>query len=303
MHKVSVLMNCYNGDAYLREALDSVFAQTFHDWKIVFIDNCSTDRSIDILGTYDAEKIEYFKTEENIPFGAARNYGLQKCKGEYIAFLDVDDVYHENTLQILVNEIEGSDYLLVYGGHYNINSVGESIGVFLPNAKQGGIFRELLLQFDIPTASTIINRDKFHECQLSYDSNMQVSAEYCLFLQLSVNNKFKALDEPIVKYRIHSGSLTSKKLKYLYDDRVYTLNKIIEENEGIKEEYDGEIQEAFARADYYKVQYLLSVNKKKEARSLLRKHLFQDVRYFFLNILLYMPSPLWNFILNKKYSR
>lgn len=303
MHKISILMNCYNGEAYLREALDSVFSQRFHDWKIVFIDNCSTDRSVDILNSYDTEKVEYFKTKENIPFGAARNYGLQKCTGEYIAFLDVDDVYHDNTLQILLNEIEGSDYLLVYGGHNNINSAGESIGLFLPSAKQGSIFRELLLQFDVPTASTMINRERFHECQLSYDSNMQVSAEYCLFLQLSVKNNFKSLEEAIVKYRIHSGSLTSKKLKYLYDDRIYTLNKIIEENDGIQEEYNSEFQEAFARADYYKVQHLLSVNKKKEARKLLRKHLFQDARYFFLNALLYMPSPIWNFILNKKYSR
>ncbi len=295
-------MNCYNGEAYLKAAIDSIYAQSYKDWKIIFIDNCSTDGSAEIAKSY-GEKLEYYRTEKNLPFGEARNYGLQKCRGEYISFLDVDDLYYENTLRVLMDEIEGTEYLLVYGGHKNIDSSGKVIGTFLPDRKEGYIFKKLLLQFDIPTASSIINLNRFREIGLNYDSNMFVSAEYCLFLQLSVKNKIKCIHREIVSYRIHGESLTSKNLSYLYHDRIYTLNKIISENYGIKDKYEKEFNEAYARADYYKVQHLMSMNKRQEARALLKKHMLQDLRYFFLNVLLFFPSPIWNYILNKKYSR
>lgn len=302
IEKVSILMNCYNGEKYLEYAINSIYAQTFKDWKIIFIDNGSTDNSAEIVKKYD-KQIDYYKIAKTISFGAARNYGFQLCKGRYVSFLDVDDLYFENTLQILIDEIEGSDYLLVYGGHENINSAGETIGYHVPSVKKGNIFRELLLQFDIPTASSIINLSRFRKSELSYDSKIFVSAEYCLFLQLSVNNKFKSIGGSIVKYRIHDASLTNKNLSHLYDDRVYTLNKIVLENVGISDMYVDEFKEAFARADYYKVKHLLFLNKKKEARNLLKKHMFQDVRYLALNLLLYLPSFLWSYILRKKYSR
>ncbi len=302
MHKVSILMNCYNGEAYLKEAIDSVYSQSFKDWRIVFIDNCSTDRSAEIAKSYGS-KLEYYKTEKNIPFGAARNYGLQRCHGVYASFLDVDDVYYDNTLETLVNEIEDTDYLLVYGGHTNIDSSGSVIGSYTPSIKKGRIFKELLLQFDIPTATSILNLSRFQKSRLNYDSNILVSAEYCLFLQLSVKNKFKSIGGEVAKYRIHGASLTSKNLPYLYDDRVYTLDKIIYENTDINNRYLFEFKEAYARADYYKVRFLLSLNKRKEARVLLRKHAFQDVKYFSLYLILFFPKLLQNYIFRKKYSR
>jgi len=283
------MMNCYNGDAYLKEAIDSVYSQSFKDWRIVFIDNCSTDRSAEIAKSYGS-KLEYYKTEKNIPFGAARNYGLQRCHGAYVSFLDVDDVYYDNTLETLVNEIEDTDYLLVYGGHTNIDSSGSVIGSYTPSIKKGCIFKELLLQFDIPTATSILNLSRFQKSRLNYDSNILVSAEYCLFLQLSVKNKFKSIGGEVAKYRIHGASLTSKNLPYLYDDRIYTLDKIIYENTDINNRYLFEFKEAYARADYYKVRFLLSLNKKEEARALLRKHAFQDVKYFSLYLILFFPK-------------
>lgn len=302
MQKVSILMNCYNGERYLKEAIDSVYRQSFKDWKIIFIDNCSTDRSEEIAKSYD-EKLEYHRIEKNIPFGAARNYGLHKCSGEYVSFLDVDDIYYDDTLQVLVDEIEDTGFLLVYGGRKTIDGKGDTIGCVVPAAKEGDIFRELLLQFDIPTASSIIDLKQLNESELNYDQNILVSAEYCLFLQLSVKNKIKSIQKDIVYYRVHNESLTSKNLPYLYNDRVYTLKKIISENSSIDKKYVREFKEAFARADYYKVKHLMFLNKRKEARAILKKHIFQDIRYFSLNVFLYLPAFIWNYILYKKYSR
>ena len=101
---VSVIMNCYNGEKYLREAIDSVYAQTYKNWEIIFWDNASTDTSAEITNTYDS-KLRYFKGEKTIALGAARNKALEKCSGEYISFLDVDDMWIEEKLELQVQKM------------------------------------------------------------------------------------------------------------------------------------------------------------------------------------------------------
>ena len=86
MPLVSIIMNCYNGSSYLGKAIDSVYAQKFLDWEIIFWDNASTDESGTIAKSYD-ERLKYFRTEKNTPLGEARNSALSKVSGKYIGFL------------------------------------------------------------------------------------------------------------------------------------------------------------------------------------------------------------------------
>lgn len=302
MPKISVLMNCYNGEKYLIEAIDSVFAQTYTDWEIVFIDNCSTDNSANIVKNY-GQKIKYYKTEQNIPLGAARNFGLKFCTGEYISFLDTDDIWLPNMLEEQINAIESGDYALAYAGQIEINSKGEKIGEIIPNLKKGNIFDKLLLQFDIPIVSTILRKSSLEESKLNFDKNVSASEEYCLFLQLSVNNKFIVIPRPLVKYRIHDGALTNKTISKWAKERRYTLNKIIEENPGIEEKFNSEFKEAYARAAYYEAQYLVSTGERFQAFKVLSKYAFYDKRYFLLSLVLLFPSFVWKKIQQLKYGR
>ena len=90
--KVTVLINCYNGERYLKEAIDSVFAQTYSNWEIVFYDNNSNDKSAEIAKSY-GDKVIYIKGEETVPLYHARNIAFPHCKGDVIGFLDVDDLW------------------------------------------------------------------------------------------------------------------------------------------------------------------------------------------------------------------
>ena len=87
---VSVLMNCLNGARYLREALDSVYAQTYTDWEIVFWDDASTDESAKIAKSY-GKKVHYFRGLGGMPLGYSRNCALEKVRGHRVAILDCDD--------------------------------------------------------------------------------------------------------------------------------------------------------------------------------------------------------------------
>lgn len=92
MPKVSVLMNCLNGEKYVKQAIDSVYAQTHSDWEIIFIDNASTDNTEHIAKSYD-NRLKYYRNEQTLPLYHARNIGLQHVTGDFLAFLDVDDTW------------------------------------------------------------------------------------------------------------------------------------------------------------------------------------------------------------------
>ena len=96
--KVTVIMNCYNSAEHLREAMDSVFRQTWGDWEIVFWDNCSTDDSAAVARSY-GPRVRYFLAEKNVPLGAARNLAIAKAEGELLAFLDCDDEWLPTKLE------------------------------------------------------------------------------------------------------------------------------------------------------------------------------------------------------------
>ena len=116
-HLVSVVMNCFNGDRFLCEAIDSVYAQTYDNWEIIFWDNCSTDKSAEIANSYDS-KLKYFYGDKNIPLGAARNKALEQCRGEYISFLDVDDIWLQKKMEKQVQLHQNSEIKLSYTNTY-----------------------------------------------------------------------------------------------------------------------------------------------------------------------------------------
>ena len=100
MPRVSVIMNVRNGASFLREALDSVLAQTFQDWELIVWDDCSTDDSSqNCLPSITIQRIRYFLSPADTPLGEARNNAMRQAKGEWLAFLDQDDIWLPRKLQ------------------------------------------------------------------------------------------------------------------------------------------------------------------------------------------------------------
>ena len=95
---VSVIMNCLNSSRDLREAMNSLMAQTFTDFEVIFWDNCSTDESPAIAQSY-GEKVRYFRGESIVPLGEGRNLALAQARGRYLAFLDCDDLGKQRDAQ------------------------------------------------------------------------------------------------------------------------------------------------------------------------------------------------------------
>ena len=95
---VSIILNCFNGEKYLKDALESVVNQTYKNWELVFWDNKSTDGSKKILDLYNSEKLKYYRSNVHTSLYEARNLAVKECKGEFIAFIDADDYWEKNKL-------------------------------------------------------------------------------------------------------------------------------------------------------------------------------------------------------------
>ena len=219
--KVSIIMNCLNCSKYLKEAIDSVYSQTYDDWEIIFWDNASTDNSAEIVKNYD-DKLRYFCSDVTVPLGHARNFAIEKARGEYIAFLDCDDAWLPNKMELEMAVFEAySDVMLVYSNCYIVNSDGNVIKtVFDSPNPRGYIFNELLSNYNfIPLLTAVVNKKVLIESGL-FKKEYNTSADYDLFLKVTSKYLADYVDVPLAKYRVH--------------DTNYSMNMDV----GIKEELE-----------------------------------------------------------------
>ncbi len=225
---VSVIMNCYNGEKYLREAIDSVYAQTYENWEIIFWDNASTDKSAEIAKSYDS-KLNYFCGKKTIPLGAARNKALEQCNGQYIAFLDVDDLWLPNKLMVQIRMFKNYDDVGIVIGNVIERRVGYGDEIkyskkFLP--KEGFVYKELLKNYYINIATVVIRVDVLDLMDYMFDTRYNMIEEFDLFIRMAFITKLKYVDEIVAIHRIHPNNLSTK----YFDDKSFELELFIEEN-------------------------------------------------------------------------
>lgn len=290
---VSILMNCYNGEKYLREAIDSIYNQTYKNWEIVFVDNCSIDDSAKIAKSYNDGRLKYYKTEENIPLGAARNFGLQFCKCKYLAFLDTDDIWLEEKLEKQINIMQiHQDCALCYGAVIYIDKDGKKIGTMMPVSNSGDVFSQQLKRYEINMQSVLLRNDK----KMSFNEKLRHSPDFDLFMEIVSSHNAYVIKKPIVKYRKLTDSLTSKNIDVWWSEMKYTLDRLFNNSEILRNKYKYEMKFGYAKVAYYKVRYLMSLKKVKEARKELSKFKFVNMKYFILFIVSMLPLKIWECI-------
>jgi len=199
MPTVSIIMNCWNCERYLKEALDSAFAQTYKNIEVVFWDNLSSDSSIEIAKQYP---IRFFSNTRPLPLGESRNLAIEHAQGKYIAFLDCDDIWLPTKLEKQVSLLESNPELaLVYSDCYHINAGGE---ILLQSFKaspphMGCIFNDLFAHNFIPMVTAVVRKDMMPKFSYGFD----IAEEYDVWLKMAADYKFDYVNEPLAKYRVY----------------------------------------------------------------------------------------------------
>jgi glycosyltransferase involved in cell wall biosynthesis len=207
---VSIIMNCYNGEKYLREAIDSIYRQTYENWEIVFWDNASKDKSASIALSYD-NKLKYFKSKSTTSLGRARVSAVNNSHGEYVAFLDCDDIWYPEKLAKQIDVINNyNDIGFVYCKTNTIIEASHSILKAGDSALPSGyIFNSLVKSNFIPFVSVFVSMKVYNECG-GFPENYKNSTDYYLFLKIAKKYKIFAIQDTCCAYRIHSDNLSQK---------------------------------------------------------------------------------------------
>ena len=200
---VSVIMNCYNGEAFLRNAIDSIYAQTYKNWEIIFWDNASTDTSADIAQSYD-EKIRYFKDATNKPIYEARGLAVQKAKGKYLAFLDCDDWWEPCKLEKQVPMFRNANIGFVYGSYWLENEMTGKRKIRSLTIDSPGITLDDLLKHNsIAMVTLMIRRSAYDLLDYGFDPRFSVIGDFDLLVRLAAEWESAGVHDPIAHYRWH----------------------------------------------------------------------------------------------------
>lgn len=294
MPKFSVIMNCLNGERFLREAMDSVYAQTFKDWEIIFFDSGSTDKSVEIASGYDSE-VKIFRLEKPVPLGQARQEAIDKATGDFLAFLDVDDIWLPFKLQVQYDVMKSGDYDICYGGIQCIDDRGRLLQKVMPIHSTGPMFEKMLFQSEGCWSNTVINRIRLQRSGVKFNPTFRSSSEPDLVIRLlATEGTGLVVNQVLTKYRICNSSVTSNTIACWADERFATLERLVREKPEIKELYPAAFKAAEARGYYYKARYLIDQKKYREAAEAMRAAAEMDKGFRSLSILIRWPW-LWNF--------
>lgn len=216
MPKVSVIIPTYNRARLVTKAIQSVLDQTYQDFEIIVVDDGSTDNTKEVVGSFKEPRIKYVY-QDNSGICIARNNGINVSKGDYVLFLDSDDMLFKNAIAIEAGSLDSvPDVALSYCQLYAIDERERVIGLHKPKHRRPGVYRgtsEILnfLRFNnyIGTSITMVRRSSIMDVG-SFDPTFGTGSEdFELWVRIAKKYAVSYIAEPVGKIRIHSSGLSA----------------------------------------------------------------------------------------------
>ena len=279
---ISIIINCFNGEKYLEECLNSVKKQDYEDYEVIFWDNNSTDDSKIIYERFSDERFKYFNDNFHVNLYHARNKALKKTKGKFITFLDVDDLWHPFKLSKQIKTFkENPDYGFCYSNFQfldeNKNQFRKAINYNLP---AGYIQSYLLKKYDVCMSSLMFKKEIALKNKLEFNHNFNMIGDYDFVIKFASYTKGIGINKSMVTYRKHEKNLSLLKYKkHIQERNEWFHNEMKAKNFTIKE------LEFFKNETNYQEFYmsLNKVNLKTQLKLLMRvRGIFFIKSLFFL---------------------
>ncbi len=289
---ISIIVNCHNGLEYLAEALDSVIRQTERDWELIFWDNASEQSAEALVRTYSDPRIRYVYDHEFVPLGEARNRALKLARGEFVAFLDVDDYWMPEKLARQLSLFRGAPRVgLVYCDAYIVRLEKITKRIFSKHAApEGSVFGTLLGSYFLVMSSVMIRRSALEEFKVWFDPRFEIIEEYDLFLRIAANWEFRCAKEVLAVWRWHDGSTTMRKRRMISIEKRFLLKKLNSDYPHLMRRHRddearvvGKIMVSLALTQYYS-------GRPRRARRLLRRARRWTAKGVFVFFVTFLPT-------------
>jgi glycosyltransferase involved in cell wall biosynthesis len=272
MPLISVCLAVYNGEATLREALDSVRAQTFEDYELVVLDDGSSDRSAEIALEYGARVIR----QQNAGLGAGRKRLVEEAQGDWIAFIDHDDTWVPDKLEKQM-ALASPDVVLIHSDCWYEYEDGRVVERNLHLPSNAGSFEHILPSNEVIASSAVFRREAMLEAGNFIAETVRCSDWYGWFI-LAPQGRFVHLPEKQVHYKVLSTSLANAGLKFQTAKRFLLKDIILPRSVELFDEQDRPRYEKMIRQDIgiaasTMAKYLTAEGKKEEAKALIKEAL------------------------------
>ena len=208
--KVSVIMPSYNTGKYISDSINSVINQTYKDWELIIVDDCSTDDTVDIIRSFNDERIILLQNEKNSGAAISRNYALRKADGKWIAFLDSDDTWESAKLEKQIKFMTDNGYAFTYTD-YRICLNGEWLPYIFTGPDRVNK-RKMYNYCYFSTITVMYDREKIGLIQIE---DLKKNNDYAMWLLAIEKSDAYRLPECLSNYIKHDGSVSSGSKKKL----------------------------------------------------------------------------------------
>ena len=202
---VSIIMPSYNTGRFIEETVRSVLSQTYTDWELIIVDDCSTDDTDAVAATFTDPRIRYLKNEKNSGAAVSRNRALREAKGKWIAFLDSDDLWLPEKLEKQIAFMKENGYAFSYTAYCEIDESSEELGVTVTGPKR--ITRRGMRRYCWPGCLTVMYDAE--TVGLVQIADIKKNNDYAMWLKAIRNADCYFLPEMLAKYRKRAGSISN----------------------------------------------------------------------------------------------
>jgi len=206
---ISIIMNCYNGEQFLRKSIESVLSQTYKNWELIFWDNQSIDKSAEIFKSYADKRFKYFYSEEHTSLYKARNLAIERSNGDFIAFIDTDDIWEKNKLKLQMTCFNNIKTGVVFSNYWILKNNDKKKLYTNKKLPSGNIYKELINNYTVGILTVLLKKEIYLNLTKKFDDRFSIIGDYDLFLRLSKVCSFDSIQEPLATYRLHGKNLSN----------------------------------------------------------------------------------------------
>lgn len=297
---VSVITPAFNAATTIAKAIGSVQAQTYPHWEVLVVDDGSSDGTAEVvlnLAKGDS-RIRLIRLNRNTGTpGRAKNIALPIANGEFVAFLDADDWWVSNKVEIQISFMLESGADLCYTGGWYVDTTLQNIGRFSPRYGAGWLFDRLLAQYEINNQTVMIKRQAIDTLPKPYFNPEIVIGEDCeFFMRIAQKSKLIGIPEPLVYYRVHRESISATRLCQAHQG-LQEVVRWVRQDEVLAGRCRFGLKNAEAKICFYQAKAAMVAGDCARAREFLRSVALVNWRYAILMLIAWSPK-LWSWCMS-----
>lgn len=206
---VSIIMPTYNCARFISETIKSVLAQTYQNWELIIVDDCSKDNTEKIVNNFQDARIQYYKLNQNSGAAVARTKAMQLANGSYMAFLDSDDLWKKEKLAKQIEFMEKNNYYFTCTAYEQIDGEGHKLNKIIKPKKQAD-YNRILLDCPVGNSTVMYNVESLGKFEVP---NIRKRNDDALWLQILKKERYiYGMEENMMEYRVRENSISSNKL-------------------------------------------------------------------------------------------